>query len=285
VSALAPEAVAAAYISACRAELQAVKPGNVHVHADGHRMTTRDFKASAEASAGPLAEAGARIGRRILDAVLATHARVATNTNLGIVLLCAPLAAAAQEPGDLWAELADALARLDRQDAADAYEAIRIASPAGLGSVAAHDVRSSPGVDLRAAMQAAAGRDRIARAYATSFEDVAGLGLTSLAAARRAGLAPEWQTSAVYLAFLAEVPDTHVARKHGPGAAEEVRARAEQLRDGLDLSRAPLDALLSFDRDLKGRGLNPGTSADFTVATLFADALISAKARHIRLVG
>jgi triphosphoribosyl-dephospho-CoA synthase len=34
--------------------------------------------------------------------------------------------------------------------------------------------------------------------------------------------------------------------------------------------RAPL---LAFDRALKERGINPGTSADLTVATLFAATL------------
>ena len=31
--------------------------------------------------------------------------------------------------------------------------------------------------------------------------------------------------------------------------------------------------LLAFDASLKARGFNPGTSADLTVATLFADRL------------
>jgi triphosphoribosyl-dephospho-CoA synthase len=31
--------------------------------------------------------------------------------------------------------------------------------------------------------------------------------------------------------------------------------------------------LMAFDRSLKARGLNPGTSADLTVATLFAASL------------
>ncbi|MBX6323666.1 MAG: triphosphoribosyl-dephospho-CoA synthase, partial [Rhodospirillaceae bacterium] len=31
--------IAAAYVAACLAELRALKPGNVHAFADGHRMT------------------------------------------------------------------------------------------------------------------------------------------------------------------------------------------------------------------------------------------------------
>ena len=41
----------AAYKNACMAELQALKPGNVHTFADGHGMTIYDFINSADASA------------------------------------------------------------------------------------------------------------------------------------------------------------------------------------------------------------------------------------------
>ncbi|MBY0298751.1 MAG: triphosphoribosyl-dephospho-CoA synthase, partial [Methylobacterium sp.] len=100
-AALAPEAVADAYRAACRAELAALKVGNVHVYAAGHRMTLADFEASAAVSAGPLARGGTRVGARVEGAVAATRAAVGQNTNLGIVLLCAPLAAAAERPGPL----------------------------------------------------------------------------------------------------------------------------------------------------------------------------------------
>ena len=100
--------IAAAFVAACRDELDAPKPGNVHVFADGHRMTAADFVRSAQAAAGPLTASGARVGLRILRAVEATHAAVGTNTNLGIILLCAPLAAAAEhQPADLRGALAE----------------------------------------------------------------------------------------------------------------------------------------------------------------------------------
>jgi triphosphoribosyl-dephospho-CoA synthase len=134
-------------------------------------------------------------------------------------------------------------------------------------------------------MAAAAGHDRIARAYATDFEDLSAVGLPALNAARRDGLADEWLTLAVYLAFLAAFPDTHIARKHGPDVAEAVRREAEALRRSEPLSAQPLKSLLRFDRDLKERRLNPGTSGDFTVATLFADRLKSPADDHLRLVG
>jgi triphosphoribosyl-dephospho-CoA synthase len=273
VSGLSPKAIAAAYESACRAELRALKPGNVHVYADGHRMRTSDFEHSAEVSALPLARPGARVGERVLGAIQATAERVGTNTNLGIVLLCAPLAAAAEIGSPLVSGLAEVLARLDRQDAEDVYEAIRLASPAGLGEVPNHDVRRDADIDLRTAMAVAAGHDRIARAYVTGFDDVFGIGLPALEAARLRQLAPDWCTTAIYLAFLARIPDTHIRRKFGPDRAEAVRVEAQDIISAIDLASGPVDTLLQFDADLKQRGLNPGTSADFTVATLFADLL------------
>src|SRR5690242_14660894 len=90
------KALSAAYIAACELELRALKPGNVHDFAAGHGMTVDDFAASAEVSAGPLCRPGASVGERILGAIRATRERVGCNTNLGIVLLAAPLVAAAE---------------------------------------------------------------------------------------------------------------------------------------------------------------------------------------------
>ncbi len=160
-----PAAIAAAYLSACRAELAAIKPGNVHVHAAGHRMVVEDFEASATLSAPHVAAPGARVGARAEGAVAATRAGIGQNTNLGIVLLCAPLAAAAERPGPLRAGLAAVLADLDETDAAGVFAAIRLASPGGLGRAERHDVTAqAPAPPLLSAMAEAAGRDRIARA-------------------------------------------------------------------------------------------------------------------------
>ena len=267
------DAIAEAYRASCLAELQALKPGNVHVLADGHRHVVADFERSAEVSAPHVARAGARVGARVRSAVAATAAAVGQNTNLGIVLLAAPLAAAAERPGPLRPALAGVLHDLDRADAADAFAAIRIANPGGLGRTPSHDVRDEPAVTLREAMAEAAGRDRIARAYVSAYEDLWTIGLPALDDARRLGLDAPWTASAVYLAFLSAFPDTHVARKHGLAHAEAVREEAQGLRGTLELGPGARAPLLAFDARLKADGINPGTSADFTVATLFAAAL------------
>ena len=71
---LTPAQVGAAYLAACRAELQALKPGNVHVFADGHGMSVADFEASAAASAGAVSDPRASVGARVWRAVRRSRA-------------------------------------------------------------------------------------------------------------------------------------------------------------------------------------------------------------------
>ena len=79
---------------ACLLEATAPKPGNVHRGADFEDLTFTDFVASAVAI-GPAMESARQtgVGRAVRDAIAATRRLVSTNTNLGAVLLIAPLAA------------------------------------------------------------------------------------------------------------------------------------------------------------------------------------------------
>jgi len=126
-------------------------------------------------------------------------------------------------------------------------------------------------------MGEAAGRDRIARQYVTAYEDIFALGLPALAAARRRHADASWSTLAVYLTFLAALPDTHIARKFDLAVAEAIRREAAGWRDAFEAAHHDpegiADELLNWDAALKSRGINPGTSADLTVATLFASNL------------
>jgi triphosphoribosyl-dephospho-CoA synthase len=272
-----PEIVAEAFRWACLTELDAPKPGNVQVFADGHRMTAAEFVASADAAAPPLSAAGARVGARILGAVEATSAAVGSNTNLGIILLCAPLAAAAERAiSDLRTSLVEVLQRLDTKDAEFAFLAIVLAAPAGLGRSERHDVFGPATVSLLDAMAEASDRDRIARQYATRFSDVFDIGLPCLEAVVRRDADLRWATLATYLDFLSAFPDTHIVRKYGSVTAERVRQTAAKFRRSLQATENPetlLPDLLTWDAALKADGINPGTSADLTVATLFANRL------------
>lgn len=272
--------LAARFKAACIAELEAVKPGNVHALADGHGMTVQDFLRSAEAAAGVIAQPELSIGQRILQAIQATQAAVGCNTNLGIVLLCAPLIQTAlQAGGKITREyLQRTLAQLSVKDAEDAFAAIRLANPAGLGHSARHDVAMPADVTLLDAMREAAERDLIARQYANGYEQVyAGRDYYRDLCARWER--PAWATSALYLYFLTHFPDSHIARKYGTDLALNVQQEAAvhwQALASCDNPKTYLRPLLDFDRSLKERGINPGTSADMTVATLLTEGLSTA---------
>jgi len=116
---------------ACLLEVSAPKPGNVNRTHDFAETRFEDFLLSAIAIGPAMAAAGrASVGRTIWRAVRDTHRLVRTNTNLGIVLLLAPLAKAcfhAREIPGLRAHLAQVLAGLSVEDARLAYVAIRLA--------------------------------------------------------------------------------------------------------------------------------------------------------------
>jgi triphosphoribosyl-dephospho-CoA synthase len=268
------EEIAAAAQLACLLEVSAPKPGNVSPERHFHDTRYEDFLASAVAIGPALAVAGGRpLGATIRAAVEATARWTRSNTNLGIVLLLAPLARAAARPGgDLRTRLAAVLEETTVADAADAYVAIRRTRPGGLGAAKAEDVSAVPTVTLREAMALAAERDAVAREYSTGFRLTFEVGAPALADARRRGLSWSDATVECFLALLAAVPDTHVARKLGREEAERVAARArEVVAAGGTGSPEGRAALASFDAELRDprNTRNPGTTADLTCAALF----------------
>ena len=281
-----------AFVQACTLDVLARKPGNVSEASPGHRMHAALFLQSAQAAAAPLCRARASVGERIESAMQATWRIVQCNTNLGIILLCAPIVVAQERralagPGQSLAmAIRDVLETLTVDDARAAYRAIALARPAGLGSAAEQDVNDTPTVGLCVAMAMAAGRDRIARQYAEGYADVFDTGLASFEharhVARRRGDDPQAAAihamQATFLEFLADWPDSHIARKHGDAAAHSVMAEAwpwrERARRGDMLDADP--AWAAWDESLKARGLNPGTSADLCVATALLASLEAA---------
>jgi triphosphoribosyl-dephospho-CoA synthase len=174
--------IAAAAQTACLLEVEAPKPGNVSRGHDLPGLTYRDFVLSAYAIGPAFSRFGRdRVGRLILEAVRATRRHVKTNTNLGIILLLAPLTRAAHlSGGSFRSRLRRVLAGLDVRDARDAYRAIRLAGPGGLGRVGRQDVRATPTESLLECMRLAGRRDAIAREYATGFSATFGAGLPTL---------------------------------------------------------------------------------------------------------
>jgi triphosphoribosyl-dephospho-CoA synthase len=269
-----PAEVGAAAQLACLLEASTPKPGNVSPGRHFHDTRYEDFLASAVAIGPAMAAAGeVPLGVTIRAAVAATRRLTPRNTNLGIVLLLAPLCRAARQGGtdSLRDRLRQVLAHTTVADAAAVYEAIRLAAPSGLGAARTQDVAAPPTVTLRDAMSLAAERDSVAREYTTGFAITFELGAPVLRAALAEGLV--WTDAVVdtYLGILATVPDSHVSRKLGPAAAEAISGRARDVRArGGVRTRAGRDALAAFDAELwdDRNTRNPGTSADLTAAAI-----------------
>ncbi|HEV2949861.1 MAG TPA: triphosphoribosyl-dephospho-CoA synthase [Gemmataceae bacterium] len=259
---------------ACIWEATARKPGNVHRFRDSEDMSYLDFLQSAAAIAPVLETAHQRrVGETVLQCIEATRAVTNTNTNLGIVLLLAPLATVHRDK-DLQPSLKRVLKDLDVVDSRDVYQAIRLARPGGLGRVSDQDVSQEPTLPLREAMAIAADRDMIARQYATCFLEVFNDGVPTLIQAldRKRSISLEEAIIHCQLRLMQKYPDSLIARKSGGREAREASRRS-----GIALTKfwrskkvrwqelAKLDAWLRA----KGNRRNPGTTADLVTASLF----------------
>jgi triphosphoribosyl-dephospho-CoA synthase len=260
------------FLTACQLEVLSPKPGNVnpgHAFADA---TVDDFLTSAAAAAPHIAEApNQTLGQTILNAITATRAVVTHNTNLGILLLIAPLASVPPTQS-LANGIASVLQRTTTEDSRLVYAAIRLASPGGLGKAAEQDVDSPPTLPLTDCMRLAADRDLIAQEYSGGFQRVLIQGQSWLQQAALVSADSEEQITWLALQLLADAPDSLILRKCGLAAATAAQHLARQtLADG-GPSAAGHASFLKLDQFLRADGnrRNPGTTADFVAAILFA---------------
>ncbi len=269
------EKISALYQQACEVELQAFKPGNVSVYADGHDMTVADFRISAKVSAVPLCNTDYSLGEKIYYAVKATREAVGCNTNLGILLLCAPLIEAINIKSSsmsLRQALTQVLDNTTLNDADWVFKAISLASPGGLGNAEQADVSEMPTINLTEAMRLASLRDRIALQFVSNYQDIFDFALPIYYNANKKWCKQDWSALAVYVSLLCRFPDSHIERKYGSQHNRMIAKKMAQLSDELSKVERPeltLTLLHTIDKEFKSQGLNPGTMADLTVATVF----------------
>jgi triphosphoribosyl-dephospho-CoA synthase len=75
-------------------------------------------------------------------------------------------------------------------------------------------------------------------------------------------------------------PDTLINRKHGVLKAKQISDMIAPLAEQILAAEDPKafgDQLLALDGELKVSAINPGTTADITVATLFIAKIIQAR--------
>tara|TARA_R110002111_G_scaffold168038_1_gene233859 strand:+ start:138645 stop:139550 length:906 start_codon:yes stop_codon:yes gene_type:complete len=252
---------------ACLMEATARKPGNVHPGASFPDLTYPDFLKSAAVIAPLLAHTDSHnIGSVIRQCISETQKVIPSNSNLGMVLLLAPLAAVPLEK-TIEEGIQNILHDLTIQDAREVYEAIRIANPGGLGKTKSEDVSVEPTGTLRQVMTLAADRDSVASEYANDFRITLGTAAPTLRELWKQ--CDNWEDAIIrlQLRLMSDFPDTLISRKRGFAEAElsaeraRIALHAEDFATGL----SQFDAWLRQD----GNQRNPGTTADLIVAGLF----------------
>lgn len=285
---------------ACELEVTAPKLGNVHPAAGFADMSFEDFFRSAELFEAALnSHHPGDCGQTILRSVEFRMQSVLANTNLGIILLLVPLVDAAIES---WSQIVSAgnasakisawqvgiersMRNLKGEDGMMVYQAIRLASPGGLGNADSMDVQHTHDVDLVEAMRFAANRDLIARQYSTHFTlcfEIAQQLLKCVEEFLQSNTedqngSPVWRwidwlcgIVVVQLQQLSQVPDTLIARKLGIEEAERVRQQAQSISGSLE-------SIQAFDASLRGHRncRNPGAIADILCGSIFVALVLA----------
>ncbi|MEM7232643.1 MAG: triphosphoribosyl-dephospho-CoA synthase [Planctomycetota bacterium] len=258
--------------AACVLEVCAPKPGNVYPGRDFAHLSYLDFLLAAGAVARELDRARERsLGETVLAAVTASRSVTRDNANLGIVLLLSPLSSLHpnEEPSD---GVARVLGALTERDTELVYEAIRVATPKGLGEADESDVRGDAPPRLLDAMKLAEDRDFIARQYVHGFDDIIQSGVPMLRESLDTTSSIEEAVVGLQLRLMAQFPDSHIARRCG----REIAVRSSELANDVleaDWPETPESRTLEADLDVwlrdGGNVRNPGTTADCVAAVLF----------------
>ncbi|MGE4424776.1 MAG: triphosphoribosyl-dephospho-CoA synthase [Pseudodesulfovibrio sp.] len=262
---------------ACIFEVLAEKPGNVTRTRDCSGLRLEQFLVSAAAIGPAFGSAStASVGEMIRGGADYTKTLAGVNTNVGILLMLAPLAKAAAlgEPSELRSSLRRVLAELTVEDSRLAFASIVKAAPHGMDTVEEGDIRDTEvTITLREAMGLARDRDTLAAQYVTDFELVFDMGCDELKRLLDEGRTLSQAVVQTYLTILASVPDTDIARKTDMDTARSISAEAaEALRLGGMFSEQGRLAVERFDRLTRDekRLYNPGTTADLMAGALFA---------------
>lgn len=274
-------------------EASSRKLGNVHPGARFADMAYDDFLRSAIAI-GPVFDQPAQysVGSLVYQAVSATRNFVHVNTNLGTLLLLAPIAIALPQCDpkcisvqqkfsirlrELSKQTAAAIDRLNTMDSQAIYDSIRLASPGGLGKSNKMDVHHAEAPsDLLEAMSVVEKIDQVAKTYCTRFaflfDEVVPLLKRDIEhfADIHSGI------RLFQLRWLALYGDSLVHRKLGEKENDLLRDKARRLWNFFLAENQQFTAHFekrwnALDRWMRqiGHRRNPGTTADLIAAGLF----------------
>lgn len=275
------------------------KPGNVHRTRDFPDMVFEDFLISGVAigdSMKKAAELGSRygknvdslhkieLGKLIKEAVVETDKWIKNNTNLGIVMLLTPIAAAAGMSSET-EEIQDNVDHIMRAttplDAVNLYDAINIAQAGGMGEQDELDVGSDDAkkqlmeknINMFDVLDLSSQWDMLAFELTRTMPVTFGIGYPTYRDVKaKHGI--NKATVQTFLTILSLYPDTLIARKYGVETAQEVSAEASSIiAEGGILTDKGKELIDAYDKDLVKKDFNPGTTADLTASSVMVALL------------
>lgn len=263
----------AAYLFSCKKDIELIKPGNVNLLSPHKDTKAQDYLDSATLSSKELFNQNHSLGKRILESVKVTRSQVNVNTNLGIILLCAPVIQSYIDFNalDLRDCIKKTLSATSVKDTHDLCAAINISSPGGLGDSDLYDTASYPNISIKQIMDYSKEYDRISYQYSHNFTDIFDFIIPKLEFLNQRYESLDISLSLLFIEILAKIPDSHISRKFGDKIAKKTSNNAYDLLKILDREYDPdylAKALNNLDYEYKKKGINPGTTADLLVASL-----------------
>ena len=262
-----------AYLFSCKKDIELIKPGNVNLLSSHKDTKAQDYLDSAILSSKELFNQNYSLGKRILESVNVTRSQVNVNTNLGIILLCAPVIQSYIDFNnlDLREGIKKTLSTTSIKDTHDLCAAINISSPGGLGDSDMYDTASYPNASIKQIMDYSQEYDRISYQYSHNFSDIFDFIIPKLELLNQRYESLDISLSLLFIEILAKIPDSHISRKFGDKIAKKTSNNAHDLLKILDREYDPdylAKALNNLDYEYKKKGINPGTTADLLVASL-----------------
>jgi triphosphoribosyl-dephospho-CoA synthase len=262
-----------AYLFSCKKDIELIKPGNVNLLSSHKDTKAQDYLDSAILSSKELFNQNYSLGKRILESVNVTRSKVNVNTNLGIILLCAPVIQSYIDFNnlDLREGIKKTLSITSIKDTHDLCAAINISSPGGLGDSDMYDTASYPNASIKQIMNYSQEYDRISYQYSHNFSDIFDFIIPKLEFLNQRYESLDISLSLLFIEILAKIPDSHISRKFGDKIAKKTSNNARDLLKILDREHDPdylAKALNNLDYEYKKKGINPGTTADLLVASL-----------------
>ncbi len=269
------------------------KPGNVHRTQDFDDMIFEDFLISGIVIGDLMKEAASRgekykdefllhkikLGKIIKEAVIETDHWIGNNTNLGIIILLAPLSAAAGMSSDVY-ELRKNTERIMKattsKDAVNLYDAINAADAGGMGQQEELDVADSQArekiikdnISMFNVLEMSAQWDLLSRELTTGMPITFETGYPTFKEIK-ATHGINKATVQTFLTILARYPDTLISRKYGIDTARIISADADSILQNGGILNSQGELLIRhFDSQLLKNKFNPGTTADITAASI-----------------